>query len=352
MQGRIESVKVTHNSEYDKTAEIDIGFVVEGAPFIDPQPFGSIDSEIESLFAASQALHFLEAANDLVNGIGNEIRGAINRVLDPAQNLVNQFTDLSFSARQVLGSIDDGLARGAALLSSVTIPIDSMTAVIQYPSTLPGRIVGGMSRVCARYAASFSALASAPRQCLTNLTSSLSGASRQFADGIFPMIKHFLLAASQALTLQTGILYAKDDALRAVMKQRETTKAFDAAGHYLNPPAAPVVMTVNDLEATLSLVRKFVQDSTSIETSPGRYVDIARGMTQLKAMASALVRHVSTIKLEREKLVVKQYPLAMPMHLICLREGLPYQYADRIMSLNPSIPNPSFARGDVSIYVK
>jgi prophage DNA circulation protein len=351
MQGRIESVKVTHNNEFDKTAEIDITFATEGAPFIDPQPFGSIDSEIESLFAASQALHFLQVANDLVDSVGNEIRSAVNRVLDPAQNIVNQFTDLSFSAREVLGEIDNGMARAETLLSSVTVPIDSMTAVVQYPSTIAGRVVGSLSRVCARYSASVSALASSPRQCLSNLAASFSLASNQFSDTVFPLKKHFNLAAAQAISLHTGILYASDDTLRAVMKKREAVKSFDISGRFLSPPSAPDVMTANDLEATLAIVRKCVQDSTSIETSAGRYTDIARSMSQLRAMASALVRHVSAVKLEREKIVVRLIPAAIPMHLVCLHEGLPYQYADRIMSLNPSVQNPSFSRGNVSVYV-
>ncbi len=42
----------------------------------------------------------------------------------------------------------------------------------------------------------------------------------------------------------------------------------------------------------------------------------------------------------------------LPLHLLCLKYNLPYNYADRVNSIN-RIKNPSFTpAGEVKIYVR
>jgi hypothetical protein len=42
---------------------------------------------------------------------------------------------------------------------------------------------------------------------------------------------------------------------------------------------------------------------------------------------------------------------AMPLHLVCLKYGLPYQAAERLIRVN-NIPNPNFTAGEVMVYVR
>jgi len=68
-------------------------------------------------------------------------------------------------------------------------------------------------------------------------------------------------------------------------------------------------------------------------------------------MALQLQEHVGTIKLERDRIVSISLDNALPLHLVCLRQGLPYAYAERLLSIN-ELPHPSFAQGEVSVYVR
>jgi uncharacterized protein (UPF0261 family) len=42
----------------------------------------------------------------------------------------------------------------------------------------------------------------------------------------------------------------------------------------------------------------------------------------------------------------------MPLHLVCLRYGLPYTDAERLVKVNKNIQNPNFASGAVSVYAR
>ena len=68
-------------------------------------------------------------------------------------------------------------------------------------------------------------------------------------------------------------------------------------------------------------------------------------------MGRTLLEHVGTIKLEREKILTVVLDNPMPLHLVCLRYGLPYNYAERLSSIN-TIPQPNFTDGEVSIYAR
>jgi len=350
LKGKIDSVKISHTGETERTAIIDIVFVQEGAQDVHPQPFGDIGAQSEAGYQASQEQHLHEIAADFIAADGAEGREIVSRTIDPAQTLISQFTDVSLQARALLSVIDDAVSRAETVASSVLVPVDSIVSIIEYPSTLPGKISRAFGRTCARYAETLAEIKDSPRQYISNLKSGLSDMSGQYSDAQFPMQKNFRIAAAQMLNMQTGLRYAEDDDRRMDLARLEATESFDMAGRYLNPPAVPAVMSVTDLEETLAAVRLFTQNAIAVESSPGRYADIARGMSELKAMCLALLRHVNAIKIQWEKITVKQYDVAMPLHLICLREGLDYRRADRILALNQAIKNPSFSAGGISVY--
>jgi hypothetical protein len=100
-----------------------------------------------------------------------------------------------------------------------------------------------------------------------------------------------------------------------------------------------VVLNVQQLERSLAEVRAEIQAA----------VELARGQESLKTAALALLEHVSQVKLERDRILMLTLENPLPLHLVCLRQGLPYRYAERILSIN-RIAHPSFTQGEVAVY--
>jgi len=80
-------------------------------------------------------------------------------------------------------------------------------------------------------------------------------------------------------------------------------------------------------------------------------VEKAREMDSLKIMAAALLTHVNNVRLEREKMVAVILDNPMPLHLVCLKYGLPYTDAERLYKVN-RLQNPNFTSGEVLVYAR
>ncbi|MDP2166780.1 MAG: hypothetical protein Q8J64_00425, partial [Thermodesulfovibrionales bacterium] len=121
----------------------------------------------------------------------------------------------------------------------------------------------------------------------------------------------------------------------------EKSTGFDALGNFIGAESSGGILDVTELERSLSEVRSYLQEA----------VDDSRDMPSLKELALSLLKHVNTVKLEREKIIsvdVGANPL--PLHLICLKYGLSHDYAERILKINPHVSNPNFVTGEVNIY--
>jgi len=100
------------------------------------------------------------------------------------------------------------------------------------------------------------------------------------------------------------------------------------------------VMNINELESTLAIVRTRIEDA----------VNNAREMGSLKTMATALLTQVNSVRLERERMIDVVIDNILPLHLVCLKYGLPYTDAERILKAN-NIQNPNFVSGEIQVYV-
>ena len=148
------------------------------------------------------------------------------------------------------------------------------------------------------------------------------------------------------MALRAAYLYKADEKRRLWLLRNEGRRAFDVQGRYTSPepPDADLpddTMTVGELESSLAAVRACLQAA----------VDLGRGNTSLKRQALQLQTHVNTIKLEREKMIRVQLDNPMPLHLVCLRYGLPYTAAGRLLTIN-SIVNPNCVAGEVNVYAE
>lgn len=355
MEGKIEKVHVVKTFDVVDDAPVDITFVQELHDDLGTTPVSVnvVSNLLEDAFQLGQLEQMAAVAADLFDTIGSEANDIINAVLDPAKTLVDSFVNASLSAREVLSVIDGAIAKAGAILSSTTIPTNELVSIVEYPLTLPGRLVQTFAQAASRQAQSLLGVAAVPAHYIQALLSSFASTNDQFSNDSFPMAKHAAIACAQQCALQAAYRYDEDEQRRLVLKSSEGLPSFDMAGRFLNPPQAEPIMTIDELESTLALIRQSLQDAIEKKIVVGGQTIIlwtARDMTSLKTMAASLLQHVSSVKLQRESIVTKVYTSEMPLHIICVRENLPYNYAERICSINPKIQNPSFVSGEVDVY--
>jgi hypothetical protein len=198
-------------------------------------------------------------------------------------------------------------------------------------------VVGSAARAAERYALGLVSLRSSPARFLSAYRAGLPDFSALNDD----YTDIALIAGTQRLALEAADLYRGDEEARDALRRSEQTPAFDASGRFIAAPAGDQVMTAIDLERSLADVRTALQEA----------IDLARGMESLKAAARQLLEHVSQVKLERDRLTTILLDNPMPLHLLCLHQGLSYRYAARILAINSAIVHPSFVRGEVQVYV-
>jgi hypothetical protein len=303
-------------------------------------------SSAESHFQAGQDEQLAEAAVDAkALGLPPYLP------LDDTKTLLEQVKGTANYLRVITKEIDDDLAMFSATANEIMQPVNSLVATITYATTIPGRLIGTLTRCVERVARLYDSATTAPSRFLANLdfafnklitaTAGLPGnttTASQNARAI--VIKHLRLACAQRLALESAYCYATDEQQRQQIRQIEKLESFDILGRYLAPSAVNPIMNLRDLETTLATSRTWLQEG----------VTAARSMQSLKDLALDLLTHVSSVKLEREKIITITIDNPMPLHLICLRYGLPYNYADRIRSINPLMANPNAVSGDVQIY--
>lgn len=343
MKGSIDSFLARH-SDLKRTAEVDITFTQGLITKCEAEPKyvnkGAVDWGVEEDFATGQTELIEELETDARDLLGTEAKEILSTVLDPAQGLIGQFTNISSQAREYVKKAEGLVTDLTGTLSTITNPADSLLAMITYPSTLPGIVVGTIARTLERYVSLYDTLRTSPTRFLSSLKGSFTSLSDDAEDSGFS--KYVTIASAQRRALETAYIFRDDEDSRDVVKRLEVTPSFDALGNYVKPESTEKILTVNEIETILADVRTDIQEA----------VDLSRNMTSLKSTAADLLFHVNDIKLERDKIVTVETQNTLPLHLLCLKYGLPYNYADRVNSIN-RIKNPSFTpAGEVRIYVR
>jgi hypothetical protein len=101
------------------------------------------------------------------------------------------------------------------------------------------------------------------------------------------------------------------------------------------------VLTVAEIETMLADTRTIIQEA----------VMAARGIPSLADMAAILTDHVAQVKTRRWNTVLAEIDQPIPVHLLCLKYGLPYNDAEILLALN-KIPHPTFVSGKVLVHVR
>lgn len=335
LKGRIQSMSVDWDDR-DQTAEVEFEFLEEVIDSTEPPRVISVQAAVEAAFASGQAEQMAAFAADVRTELGPEAGGILAKTLDPDLPLLQQFTGISLQARAYLKKVDALVTTIEATLHDIEQPANSLIATVDYGLTLPGRVVGGLAKAIERYAVLLESTREFPLRFLNALQHNLRGLEDTFA-GFLTQLK---LSGGQRLALEAAALFDEDESRREALKKQEGTEPWDALGHLIRLESPGPILNVDQVEASLALVRAYLQEA----------IDLARGPQSLPQMAADLLEHVSRVKMDYERVVHVDVPTVSPLFLICQKNGLPYTAVERVAALNPEFPNPNFMQGQVSLY--
>lgn len=355
LRGAVESVSVRHD-ELERTAEAELLFVEGDDPAVpftfatsgvqaplpparhSRDPAADVVSAVEDEFVAALEEEVpAAAAAEARTALGVEAEAFVAAELDAEATVLEQLTGLSRQGRAYAREVDAAVAAWRAKLVEVTNPANTLTALLSFGVNVPGRVIGALALAVERHAIALESLRSAPARFLRSLWESratLEAASERFAGAVRAVW-------GARLALEAAGLYGTDALEREALKRAEGQAAFDLLGRYLGREVPGAVLSVRELEQTLALVRGGLQV----------WVDADREAAAPKTLALLLADHVSRVKLEREKIATAVADAPLPLHALCLREGLPYTYAPRVLALN-RVRHPSFVAGEVSVYAR
>jgi len=339
MEGMVERVRVRADDR-ELTAEVDLDFVENLRQDISEVEYEDVEDAADQAVINAQEELIDDVEDEASDELGAEAPGICDQVLDETKTVLEQYRGVSRKARLWLKKVSHAVGVFEAVLTEVTQPANSLIATITFTANLPGRVIGAIAKMVDRYVALYQTTVTTPSRFIRNLRAAIDTliAANDFTPA---MARRVRIAAAVQGGAAVAAYYADDETERQKLRRLEGQKTFDNLGRYLNPEIPEPVYTVNELEASLYETREMVQQA--LDPDGGRKVD------SLKALARSLVDHVSRIKLEREKIVTVTLDNPMPLHLVCLRYGLDYHYADRIVSIN-SIPRPNAAGGNIRIY--
>jgi prophage DNA circulation protein len=361
MSGCVEKALAVHNDQV-RHAAIDIEFVEQYRAIagqaaqleVRPDVVSRVESQVDRTLSLAADKFALDVRSDFGSlGIPATEAASLAEVpILPEASILSQMPSLSSPALGYVVAVDAAVGRLEALMSAVAQPANSLIGTIDFGLTLPGRVIGTCARVVERYARALDSVRTAPARFLDLLGRELSGLSAEIeslpaaagvagSSGIATVIRHLSLVSATVFALEAATAYSEDESRRAESKQAEEADTFDMLGYYHGSEAPEPVMTLPELEDSLATVRTALQAA----------VVANRDIAVLKQIAASLLEHVNRVKLEREKIAPFTLDNATPVHLLCLRHGLPRNAADRVLAIN-RIPAPNFAQGTVNVYVR
>ena len=345
INGRIESPIVNHNDGIEhcvitiKFIEQKIGQEVEVLP--------DVVIEINEAFGSGQDGSMETAAIDIDKIVGEDSKNVLSTVLDPLKTVSSQISGVTFATRQVMAGLDVGIGYISATLSELQQPADSLVNLIDYGTKLPGTIAKPVTQLIEAYAFAQKKKNNLP----SSFISSLKAVKNSFKTSLkratndattFEVFENcFDLTTAQVGSVYMSRMYDTDEKQRNEHFKNININAFNSLGERVFNSKEIELYNVNELENSLFLIRQEL--GTTFELN-------RNGLTAHKVMARALKCHVDNVKLDRENIVkVSTKGKEIPVHTLCLLQGLSHRNIFRIMAIN-EIKNPTFAKGDILLY--
>jgi prophage DNA circulation protein len=348
VKGKIDYLRVRHDDR-ERCAEVDIDFLEQMRGSAEPGSASSVLSTVEEAYAAGQDEQAGALSEDFRDCLDAGDASALDRTLDAAKTMYSQVQDYTAKARAVVGTVERCVNTAQATVNAVLAPVNSLHATLTYAANIPGRVVGTLSGALEKTARLCDTVRNFPSQFVDNLDlamNSLEDAFEELGDsvtgsdarqGVEIAGSHLKIACAQRMALEVAQVFQEDAAAAqgAATASDTLTALAEEADDY-------EVMTLPDLEKALAVARRRLDDA----------VEAAREMQSLKDMAAALLDHVNAVRLERESMQAVRLDNAMPLHLVCLKYGLPYTDAERLLKVNQQLRNPNFSDGEVLVYVR
>jgi len=333
IHGRIKSANVTRDDR--KCAEINIEFIEDANPDAVPAYAPPLVADMEEGFnEAAAALMDAAAADCVAAGVDPSVE------IEPGAPIAS-LSVKTVSARAFMASMERSLNALQSSFNQALNPADSAVGMFDYGLSLPGRIVGTLAGAVERAALMVGTAGASPVAAVASLQKNIA----RLCTAIPALGNQIKIAGAAIGALITGRIFADDESKRAVTRRIEDTPQWRPDGTRISVPDTPPTSTANELEEALLRIRNMLYAGVTA----ARAIGSTQAVAALSAQAAALLKYVNTIKLERDRIVEVEAEDALPLHLICLRHGLPYSYADRICTIN-SFWNPTFCVGKVRVY--
>ena len=304
---------------------------------------GEIECRIESVSRRHDKRHGIEVDIDLVaDGIDPAPRimrqSAQDVVAGKAQAMADQAVEQA--KKSTLAQIMEAMGRVDALIAAYTSQTSAAFNVLAFGADLPSQLAQRVATVLDLMQGNVPGApdpATSAAKFLRDVAA-LAG-SIKLGDGIRGAIQ--ILGAYQSASTVAALMATDEDRLQ-LMQAYESAQAFDERGRWVGGSTLPkqrpassdqVASLVASVRTQLQSVRPLVAD--------GSLVDL---------IAAALQDQFNDRLYELERVREIVVPTPTPLHLICHRNGLPYNAAERVLLINPQIRNPTFTQGRIKIY--
>jgi hypothetical protein len=312
--------------------------------FLPPNTLAQINSIKIALFNAQLAK------------LNSELKGMniVGRVIDATQKMAQQFNDITQSTRNFLNEADDFCNDLDTIAANIIAPINSVDSAINFVADVPSRILGSINNVTNRVITSLVNLSNLPVQFTNNLTLGLQNISTSITGPNATFFRsHFASWTAGSILNQATQVLQTDDTNRNTVIAKEATPTFDMNGNRLGSSSITTVLTTQDIDTIMSVIRTYVADAICMGRQVPPPITVPTLQPNdgqlLKQMASSVTTYITDIKLKKlsqANMVVNNIPL----HVLCMQLGLSYQAAERILAINQSIKNPTFTEGNIKVY--
>jgi prophage DNA circulation protein len=336
VNGMVESVVVRHDDR-EKTAEVDLVFAEQFRGRVEPQYQPSVDSGTEEAFQTGQDELTDSLSNDIAETYGADAGVILQQTVSAEESLLSQYSGLSRQVRAYVKSVDTYVGKLKATLNEITNPANGLVSSISYATTLPGVVIGSLAAAVERYATLYESLKSAPSRFLDSFSSGVE----ELEDAFESFEKYTRIAKAQRAAVELGSMLKTDQAASQALTQALSVDSFDSLGRLQKQSAeTDSILSVLEIETALAAVRTSLQEAVGLD----------RTMQSTKTLAAVLTDYVIEMKKDQPKIETVALDNAMPLHIVCMRYGLSYNYAEQLLAIN-TIKHPSMVSGEVNVYV-
>jgi len=331
IQVKIESVSIKRDRRID-TVEVEFSVVEDGVDLPATQVRPSASD-----VAASVSQNLVDAA--VASTADQFLPGAIPAPDLSDSNWLEKLGDLGAKANALVGALHVGLGLLDGKIAAFSYPVSSALNALSFAADLPSQFALRLARVLDLMQGKVDGSAD-PAASISRFLRDASDLADTFRGGSTEGTARIMVAAQGARTV-AGLMATDEDRLRA-MRAYETATPFDDRGRWIAKAAAPTQLptTATQMALVVGQARQLIQAARPWMDDP----------YSIDRLAVALQDQYSDRLVEFEQLREIVVAEPTPLHLVCHRNGLPYNTAERVALLNPQIKNPTFTQGRILIY--